>query len=85
MRERTILPIVMANARLAADGTPSPVRPLNRSADVLVVGAGVVGASVVGAGIVLAGALPPQPTFNDRIEINNNARLSFIVTSKCSC
>ena len=46
MGERTILPIVMANARLAADGTPSPVRPLNRSADALVVGAGVVGLSV---------------------------------------
>ena len=46
MRQRTILPIVMANARLAADGPQSPARSPNRSADVLVVGAGVVGLSV---------------------------------------
>ena len=49
-----------------------------------VVGVGVVGVGVVGAGVVLPPEPPPQPTFNDRIAINNSARLSFIVTSKFS-
>jgi sarcosine oxidase subunit beta len=46
MPERTILPIVMANARPAADDAPSAARPLSSGADVLVVGAGVIGLSV---------------------------------------
>lgn len=49
MLRRTILPIVMATARRAADQTPLPSRPPGDSADVLVVGAGVVGLSVARA------------------------------------